>query len=796
MRRLVFANLSTRAPSDSSAGDGAFFPTLYAGQQYPLSVRWLESVNGTLGVIDPDVAAMRASIGLVDARAESGTWGLQVGSGASTAANTATGLDWQAPAATLATALNGLSGGTADYQVNSDAGSYVITRAAGGTVTLTVRNNRLKPTCIGRIRSFQRDGAWHYDLRFIQAPLAFTDSSEVILPASPTIATIRDGGTDPSGVTFWNEIQSLTIPTDFRGTYQLRRGYARTGLLSVEDGAAEIEAALNEVVASEAGVVRVTNPSTGVAHIEFLGELKGINVDPLEVTVYSAPPGDLSFTLDLNTSEVWEALRDEEQVIVPFEFEADIYKDPADHGAGTDTIKVWSVDVTIARPVAWEGLAAAQNVDWLRPPSPTDYIPFSLTQVLTGQQQAFSAVIGNGALTSFSLSHNLASELCQVVVRENSTPGLVLRDSEYTVTITSTNALTVSGFAATPTSNQYAVFVVAVGPASVFQAHTHPVPQVVAGSGYPSLPDFMDDIGGRVATLELILPSTGPGATASQPSGIEIELPETKEILFYKGPDAFGENGANVTKLGRAPYMLPAVHDATVSNYTTGSLPAVAADSVWSNGTAAALDLGRGIYGGKVAVGRHFASDGRVRFAASREGSTTSFFPGGFERELWRIFINDKMLRLNRTLDVQFGLALQILLGTSNAQWLLVIETGTAPQQSTPSTTGTNLENIEWAATPCLSQRLIVTGNRQTHSFGARIKRSLVSSVDTITMDTLLYGLWTGADAAAPVSANFALRARLIQFDTENALATDARGWLAYETIGPEKSGKPTAVIV
>ena len=106
-----------------------------------------------------------------------------------------------------------------------------------------------------------------------------------------------------------------------------------------------------------------------------------------------------------------------------------------------------------------------------------------------------------------------------------------------------------------------------------------------------------------------------------------------------------------------------------------------------------------------------------------------------------------------------------------------------------------NLENIVWNTTPCLTQRLILTGNRQTHSFGARIKRALVSTVDTITMDTLLYGVWEGADSAAPSSANFALRARLIEFDTENALANDARGWVAYEILGAEKEGKPAAII-
>jgi hypothetical protein len=703
-------------------------------------------------------------------------------------------MDWNATPAAVAAALNALSGGTDDYEVDTDNGSYLIRRTGGEAITLQIRSNRLKPIAFARIRPTIVDGANIYDVRLIEAPLAFTDSSSLVLPEPPVIATVRAGGTDPSGTYFWNEIQSLTVPPDFRGTYQLRRNFARTDLLSPADGIEEISTALNAMLAPEEARVRVTNPTAQVAHIEFMGELRGMDVDPLVVTVFDSPPGDLTFTLDLNTSEIWAVLRELPELAVPFELEADFYIDPDDHDAGTRTVKVWSKEVTIARPVAWEGLAASASVDWLRPPSPADYVPFTLDQILTGQQQAFSSVIGDGAATSFTLDHNLDSELCQVVVRENSSPGRLLNPTEYEVEITDDNSLTISGFASTPTLSQYAAFVVAIGPASVFQTHTHTIAQVVG------LQDALDNIGTRLDTLEDILPSTGPGATATQASGIEIALPEIKDILFFKGTAAelkavFGADGADATKLGRAPMLLPALHDSTVVSYTTGDLPALAADSVWSNDSSAILDMGRGIYGGKVAISGFFGSDARARYAVRHAGTTKSYFPVGFERELWRIFVNDKMLRLNRTLDVQFGLALQLLNATSNAQWCLVIETGTAPSQSTPSTTETNLENITWSDTPLLSQRLILTGNRQTHGFGARIKRELVSSVDTVTADTLLYGIWEGADAAAPATANFALRARLVNFDTENALASDARGWISCELIGANSDSKPTAII-
>jgi len=43
-----------------------------------------------------------------------------------------------------------------------------------------------------------------------------------------------------------------------------------------------------------------------------------------------------------------------------------------------------------------------------------------------------------------------------------------------------------------------------------------------------------------------------------------------------------------------------------------------------------------------------------------------------------------------------------------------------------------------------------------------------------LTAQRNLYGIWTGG-AQTPASANFAVRARLIEFDTEDAVA-DAKG--------------------
>lgn len=787
MRRLLYANLVNRAPATRD-GNTVTFPPFLAGEQATFAIRFLDDVAGSLVQTTLDVVSIRAGVGRRDAAPTRGTFSLKIGAAVSGSTNTTSALPYNASTQAVAAALNAVTDGTGDYSVTRDGPDYLIRRTGGETFVLAGAANELEPTSFVRVRTATRNSITTHRVTLVQAPMAFTDSFDTVVPEAPSVNTVRDGGSDPSNTYFWNEIQELYVPPDFRGTYQLKRGYARTSLLDITDGPEEIQAALNAILSEENGSVAVTNPQAQKAMIEFRGDLGGIDLDPLEVTVFSAPPGDPTFVIDLNTQEIFRELAQAVAVDLVFEVEVDARIVPGDEGSGIRTIKLWSVPVTVARPVNWEGLAAAQNIDWLRPPGPRDYVPFTEDQILTGQQQAFSAVIGDGEATEFSIDHNLSSELCQVVVRENSSGGRLIPANEYEVALDSDDSLTIT-FDAAPGEDALAVFVVAIGPESVFQSHTHTQAQIVG------LVDLLDALGERVETLETILPSTGPAATnASQPSGIEIELPQTKEALFFKGAAVESFTAA---ALGRAPMMLPAVHDATITDFSALPLPAVAADTVWQNTTGATLDLGRGIYGGKVLDDGFFASDGRALYAVNRSGTSTSYFPAGFDRELWRIYVNDKMLRLNRTLDVQFGLATQLANATSNAQWLLVIERGTATSQSTPTTPDTNLENIVWESSPVLSQRIILTQNRQTHSFGARIKRALVSSVDTITMDTMLYGVWEGADALAPTTANFALRARLIHFDTENALASDARGWVTYEITPPHTDAeKPKAVIL
>lgn len=72
---------------------------------------------------------------------------------------------------------------------------------------------------------------------------------------------------------------------------------------------------------------------------------------------------------------------------------------------------------------------------------------------------------------------------------------------------------------------------------------------------------------------------------------------------------------------------------------------------------------------------------------------------------------------------------------------------------------------------PLLSQRLIVSSLQLKHHFGANIRRDINGA---LLADRLLYNVWAGG-APAPAGPNFVVRARLVQWDTENSVR-GARG--------------------
>jgi hypothetical protein len=376
-----------------------------------------------------------------------------------------------------------------------------------------------------------------YEIKLEQAPVVFTDWTTRKLPPSPTITKIQAGGRSGFPPVIWNTIQALAVPTDFEGAYQFQRTskQKRSSLASKADGINALTTILNNLLADEGATVKVTNPNNNVAHIEFTGAFAGYDVEDLDISVYSAPPPDYVFTLDLNNADLAHMLQSRESVTLPFEVDVTTWVDPKDPTQGTTQIKLWKTNATITRNMLWDGAAVRPPINWQRQPSPVDYVPFAATQVLTGQQAAYTAVIGGG--TDFVIDHNLGGNgggVVAVAVRENKDDGRQLQDNEYTLRFLSPNSISLQ-FTASYAANSLVVVVIGYGEESVFTAHTHPIDQIktVSEGGHvaESLRIILEDFTRRIGRLEALLPRDNVLGLPSGKEKRKVQIPPVGEIL-------------------------------------------------------------------------------------------------------------------------------------------------------------------------------------------------------------------------------------------------------------------------
>lgn len=786
MKLLIYANLTTRKPEATLTGAALNWPEFTAGDKVRIGVRFLEMIENARVERMLPVKSARLSLGMVDAAPTAGTWRIKVGAGASTADNTTPPLPVNIFPSALASSLNALpdvTGPLSPATVEQAGASWLLRFGDGASVEVTVIENKLEPEAFARVRQSEAAGKHETEIRLMHAPLASTGIFQREVPPEPEVTTLQEGSTDPSGTYFVPEIQKIVVPALFRGTWQLFFGMAyKSRIFGTDEAAEDMQSAINEMLAPLGYEVTVISPATGEYLIVFDGEnVVGLDVDEMQAQVFDAPEGDVTFDLDLNTREVFRALSAERlRQDCVLELEAEIANDgenPADPGSPSSLVTIFQSPVKLRAELQWDALAAAAGVDWLRPPTRRSYVPFTLSQILTGQQQAFQTVIGDGEATEFTLDHELHSELCQIIVRENADGGRLLNPDEYDVTFDSEDSLTIT-FPAAPAENEFAVQAVAVGPPSVFQAHTHTMAEI------EGLNALIADIVTRVTDLEGILPNVTVGVADAQKGAIEIPIPSVTEALFYKGGAVEMKDGALPVLLKRAPLMLPAVHTATNDTALPAPLPNPAANSLWVNsgGGAVIIPGGYGIRSGLVKPGGFVASDGRLLYPADRDGETKSYFPAAFNRELFMFYVSEKMLATRR-MEVVFAVQTALIGADSRASWLVEIQAGTAPQDESPAPTAPNLQNVVWNTAPILRERIVISQDLVTHTFGVRIRQAL----DGMKCDVQNYGLWTGNNAAAPASPAFALRARLINFDTENS-RPDARGWVLYRLTAPQSS--------
>ena len=781
MRQLLFANLTTRVLSPNASGGAFTFPTLVAGEQLALSLRFSALAGGNESVeIFPKIRAARASIGFVDQRPTRGSFSLKIGTGTTVeGTNTTALLAFNATAAQVKTALNALTAGPQDFDVSADNNSWLVRRVGGQEVDLSVVRNSLYPTTFGRVFSYLVDGEYIHDVRLIQAPLASTASFERVLPQAPTITTVQDGGADPSNTFFYPEIQKLTVPTTFRGSYQLRLDdYYRTEILDRTDGAAQIRDAVNGML-RQIGPDRsatVSNPTTGEALITFGGEAYvGEDLEQMEVVVTSAPPGDVTVELDLNTAEVFAALRALPAATnVPFEIELDVLDDDAtsdnDQAAAFRTVKLTS-QVTIRRPVFYPGVETEQNVDWLRSPSPRDYVPFTPSQIITGLQ-SYTATFGNGTNTSYSFPHNLGTSSLHLTVRQNGGSNLRIADNTYTAAFPSNNEAVLT-FGTAVASNSLAVTITTAGPASVFQAHTHTMGQIVG------LSTLLEDLGSRLDDVEQALGIIGVGATADSTLSSTLSLPPLADIYPLGKMRGTKENQRFVAPpLPRAIYF----GTAALNLGTATELPEASTVSgrVYNLPDSEVYMPARSPRRGRLissADAPYVMSDGYEWYPAEPKVTGSNiYYPVEMNRTLWELAITPEMLAPGRKLKVNWSVLLAMLAERPELRgvYTLRVRKGTMSGE-TNFGTSINVESVVWDSAggleqPLFEQRLSLTRSAVIHPFDLEIDRS---SLGVLTAKRSVYG--KSASATAPQNTQFILRAELTRFDLENYTNTMGR---------------------
>jgi hypothetical protein len=772
MATLLYGNISQKTASYTIEPGSITLPTVVQGDTFTLAVRLTETSNNTTTVTAPSIYSARLSYGPVDVAPTAGTFKVLVN------AVTSSAITLGSTAASVAAILNTISAATG-WSVTEDQGSYIVGRTANWTTTsgITIVQNELVPDSFVRVTSYSANNTFYQELRPMQSPLAYTSAFGLIVPPAPTITRVVTGYSDSTTGVFVNEVQRLYIPPAFDTTYQIYRGTARTALLSKDDGATEIEAALLQgcVTVGAGEIFLVTNPQNYTADIEFAGAMSGATHSLLTVAVPISPQGDVTFDLDLNTQGMLAALRGDFEVTHPLTCEIGI-----NYGTVTTPnvqyVTVFQQNLTVQADGAWTGLAAAQRINWLNPPQPVNYIPFTTDQVITGIQSFTAVVTGTGPWT---IAHNLGTEAIHVTLRENISSGYLLgNENDYTVQTATSQSVIVAKVSGTVPTAGWAVMISSAGPTSVFQAHTHTIAQVV------DLQDTLNAIGTRLTVLENVLPN---GVGVINQSGVDTKpltmtIPSRYEVLFSEDIEgAWSDNGIDQTKLPiRGPSLLRSF-SGVANNSNILTAPTASGAYIYSGGIELA-PMGY-IPGDTVPPsGIVIYDEGRI-YQGRQDGTNKTYYPVPYEVELFRVPVNANQFRVGRTLEVKFGLVLQMLAKT-DAQWRVVIDAANLSEVTSPATQGMNISSADYNQDKLLDHRIMLTQTLAPHILGVRLTRSLSGEDIVITADKNLYGTYEST-IGTPAGASFILRARLMNFDIANT-ADDARGWVGYSLKGVE----------
>lgn len=783
MATFLYGNLSTKTASFTIEPGTITLPTVVAGDNFRLAVRLTETADNTTVITTPSISYARLAYGPVDVAPTAGTFKVLVN------AVTSSVITLGSSAASVAAILNSISAVTG-FAVTLDRDSYIISRNANFTATsgITIVENFLEPQSFVRVTSYSANNLFYQELRPMQSPLAYQSAFALLVPPAPTIVRVVTGYSDPTTGVEVNEVQRLYVPPQFDGVFQIFKGTARTQLLSKDDGAPEIAAALTAGVVTQGSgeTFIVTNPKNNTADIEFAGDLGGAPQDLLTVFVPESTQGDLTFDLDLNTTGMLEALRGDFEVTHPLTCEVGINYGTA---ATPDIyyVTVFQQDLTVQADGAWTGLAAAQRINWLNPPQPINYIPFTTDQVITGIQSFTAVVTGTGPWT---IAHNLGTEAIHVTVRENISNGYLLgNDIDFNIQTATSQSIVATKITGTVPTAGWAVMISSAGPTSAFQAHTHTIAQVV------SLQDFLNTLSDRVTNVEDILPAVSPVGLTTTILPVAITISPKSEVLFTNATFSVDSGIGTISSSIASPYLLRAL------SVTVGTAPSSAVITATTVNIVSAytsgLDIeiprigiipGRKLPTGIAYVGAE-ATRGLVYEVAPYQTNKT-FYPAAYERNLFEVAINDKMFRANKTLSFNFDVATQTKNATAPILWWVIVDVGETTAVSTPTTQSSNISGITFNSTPILAQPIVVVSQIQRHQFGVEVIATATTNSVIMSANQIAYGLASSAPSAAPSGRNFILRGRLANFDVADNFS-DPRGFVGYAIAG--KSG-PLAI--
>ena len=416
----LYADLITRKLVSSDGGAVTLSPFVL-GDQLRCSLRTYErSESGDLRERDLRVRTLRASIGKVLTAPTAGTFKLWIGD------TDTPDINFDANADVFKTAAQG--SGIIDTVENPATGTWVVktTRPdSEGPWPIYVHTNKLGPISFVRVRQFKQLGVWWFECRLIQAPLAFNSGHERVLPVPPTVRRIRDGqwrqrDGAARAMKFRRCIcrRTFAAPTSCAGTIASRSCSAsRTGRTKSRRRSTRCSRRAND---SRRPTRSRTTPTSSSS-----ANSRGSPQPLITVEVNTFAPGVLTFTLPLDRAEMAAALRAVAEIEVPFEVEAEIVddgEDIADPAVPGRIITLFQQPVKVVREQIWEEMETVQPIDWLRPPQPRDYIPFTPDQIIFGVQH-YVAVFGDGEARSFSFPHNLGTEAFHLTVRENKSAG-------------------------------------------------------------------------------------------------------------------------------------------------------------------------------------------------------------------------------------------------------------------------------------------------------------------------------------------------------------------------------------